>query len=655
MPDPAILFDALRLVRQARVSLSAPLAPGSLFPGLSVKEGTIARVELEVREGALDLEGAKVELLPALDGPLFTHVKEVGFGADRRLAVRIGGFPDLKLGPPVPARVDALADWLRDGLPGTFGVRVFGVKVGSVSSERVAELGPDPRALLQDPNTPGAPQLEGVRVQVTDVVLDEGVLLLGPLGRIRIGCDAGGTLEVEGGELHLEADLRWSDTFLTHGDFNVSDAEGRGRLSIDVRWNQDEPALQARVESLSLRTGAFEGKLRNGDFVRLTSAHCEGGTIALSTPGNGELPRVSAELPRAGGSLERAKVTLPFEGRPTPIEARDSSFEGHVHLSEGSLRIGGEVTVHGRIARFQPSAGVVALDLYDCELDGDAEISLDLEKGATLIGRGLRARTCMREAWLRGWLEQVRIDVADGSTAELDLERLVLMPSGHMVVDGEGELSLRLHRMQVRQSRGQLEGDAARMEGRARVRLDTREGVELSEARMGLVVAHWGLELHLPVGIAGRADGRCSIQLGDARVDVERELFELEKLQDGRVRADITRGWVQLPSGQRIRVRDGSRMELSLRDARLTNHEGLSLHGQATVEARLEADDDLLTAIALVGLDLGEVRADRHLLKVTLDGVDLHPDGTFLLRNLRVGVQSDVETLSGRLVLEELT
>ncbi len=665
--DPAILFDALRLVRQARVSLSVPLAPGPLFPGLAVKEGTVARVEVQVRDGELDLPGATVELLPALDGPLFTRVKGIGFGANRRLAVRLGGFPDLQLGPPVPSRVEALSDWLRDGGPDELGVRLFGVKVGKVSAERVAKLAPDPVELLTEPQTPGAPQLEGARVQVTDVVLDEGVLLLGPLGRVRVGCEAGGSLELSGGEARLEADLRWSELHLTHERLKVADGEGRAVVRVEAQLagfhgerDGEAPTLtvHARLEDLQLRASEMHAHLPGGDFAELSLAHCAGGTVDVEwRSGSGSedgWPRFRCALPRAGGTLTKGRVTLPIEGRPVPVEAESSSFDGSIVATNDTLAVKGALTVHGRVAAFQPTAMAVSLDLYDCELHGDADVELDLQRGAVLRGRGLRGRTRIREARVQGWLEQVSLDVEDGSTAELELERLVLTPSGDAIVEGEGELALRLHRMFVRHQRATLEGDAARLEGRARVRLDTREGVELDRAQMALAAAHWGLGVTLGNGLSARMDGRYAMRLGGARVDVEREKFELDDVRDGNVRADITRGWVELPAGHRIRLRDGSRLELDLREAVLTNARGLTLRGPLSLSARLEADDDLLAAVALAGLDLGELRADRHHLRLTLDGLEVAPDGSFLVRNLRVGVQSEVDAVSGRLVMEEL-
>jgi hypothetical protein len=651
--DPALLLDALRLVRQARVDLTVPLVEGALSPGLKIRPGTVLRVELQVAEGQLDFEAARFELLPALDGPLFTGVKGLRFDDDHRLTLRIAGLPDVKLGPPLPARLDELAGWLKDGGPELLGVRLFGIRLGSVRRQTVASFAPTPTELLNGPDRPGAPLLEQARLSVTDVELGEGLLTLAGLGRVRVGPDAGGGLEAGDGQARLWADIHYCDLQLKHDPWELRDGAGRGRLCVEASWTADGVTARARLEDLALEAGPGRLAPHEGDFLALHSFATSGGTVELEWT-LGQPALLHAELPDAEGTLREGRVSLLLDGQPAVVEVEDSSWRGSLRVGPEDLALCGQVTLNARVPEFRPRADAVSLDIYDCVLTGDADLQVDLRRGVALRGRRLLGRTRIREAAVRGWLDHVEIDVEDGSRAELSISLLTLGPDGTLRVEGEGELDLRLCHMEVRDERARLEANGATAKGWAGVRLHTAEGVVLSDARMQLGAAHWSFEARTPAGYATRLDGDFGMQLGQGTVDVEQTACLLDPLRDGTVAGEVHRGHLELPGGERIRLRRGSRLQLQIDRGRLGAAVGAELSGALRLEARLEADADLLAALRLAGLEVGELRADEHHLTVDLAGLKLDERGGFRLFNVRVGVVSTMELVAGRLTLDEL-
>ncbi len=658
LPVLPVLLDALRLIRDARIALTVPLVEGSLFPGLAVRPGTTLRVSVQVQDGVLLLPHAQVELLPALDGPLFTQVKGLTFDDAGRLTVRIGGFPDLKVGPAIPMKVSDLADWLSEGLPERVGVRLFGMKLLRVETETVAQLAPEVRSLLFNPTQPGAPRFDQLRMSVTDVDLVEGTLLFGARGRVRVGSEAGGAIEVEGGELRLAADVHYCDLQLHGGEWSLEDGAGRALLEVTARYDCPEPELDVQLTRAQLRAGRTKVCPRPGEHLSATHFSTEGAHFEVKLRGN-TAPILQAALPRSEGALESGRVSLRFGDEDLVVELGPSSWRGAVSLGRSSFKLEGEVRVNGRIPELRPSAGAVALDVYDCELEGDAEVEVSFAQeagqGVLLRGRGLTARTRIRHASAAAWGNRLTVDLADdASSAELDVEELALRLDGHLRVLGEGELQVRIHHMHAGEARGQLAGEDARLQGRAKVSLDTRSGLKLGCGDMRLKAPHWSMRAQLPRGGALQLDGRCELVLDDAVVDATREGFVMDGLECAAVRGDIDRGWMGLPDGKRVRLRKGSAFSAKLDEGRLGTDRGAKLRGALRLELHFEADEDLLAATGLFGIELGELCADNHHLTVDLDALTLGPSGDFALENARLGLRSDVGSVSGRLPVEDL-
>lgn len=681
--DPLALLDT---VKDGRVTLEVPLKEGShRFGGheVTVKPGTRARVELEVKDGKIvprgeGRGGTSVSVSPPLDGPLWitgkgAYVERDGGPAKNqgKLMADLGGFFDLKVKKVDDLGLGAAVRQLT-GTPEEAS--------GATGAQKPKKRGDNGAADLLDTSRLRF-EVANVRLAGDAVDLGNAKLDLGPgselslsgtgqraelKGRVRV--DA---LSVQQEGLTLDAARGKADLSLTLAQRPAGDFDVRARvtgLEADVR------RLEAKADGAggdrlalgdaSLRDGAVDVRMRVGaDGAALSQVSAKGrfkgrAEGRLTVKDAEDDARLSFSTGRAEASFEvdgaRARVDGKLEGAQLEVTGLDAD-NGAASLKLDHARARGDVSlfvdtgtkslsaevratdVDVAIADYRGKSEGVAADLGRTEVKGDGTLRLGSDGGLSVEG-DLRVKGVVDDLKVDG--EQgapARFDVARGSTLEGRLRKLSVREG--LELDASASVNLALEGYEVKlpgvEAKGTatLRGSADVKVGDGAVRIDghTTAHVAIDEARvapggdaLSLDVAR-GSELTLALKQASYSHGPGGVQL---KLGAESHL-----------EATLGGGHVKVGDYE-AQLDKGSRARLDIQE--LSRGPG----GAPALKGRLEID----VGAAVEGGDASRpggvgVDADARA-KVVLDDVTLGQDGRLSAKSAEVSLDARIDRIT---------
>lgn len=646
----------LRFVRHARVELTVPLAPGTLLPGLQVMPGTTASVEVTVREGAVDLANARIQLLPPLDGPLFTRVDGLGVGADGRATLRVTGLPDVKLGPRLPAALSEIADGLeRADSTIDVGVRVFGIRLGSVEVSGAGAV--EAAQQLARGDAPGSPVLERARLGLLDVELQPGALELlpGVSARLAEGCafrlsgtaermEINGRLALEGVQLHA-------------GQLTVEDGEGSANVRVELDRRASEGwRWSARFEDALVRTGHAHVPGRGEDFLRFDALSVEGGLLELRDQRALNLDDLLRGLSFADthlhadhfdAQLSAGFITVAREGeRSSDVVLARSRLSGTLTSERGEAFIAGDLELDTRIRELHSPGESLALVLADSQLSGGARVRLSLDEGLHLRGGELRLVTAIEHARVRAMEGRLLLQAVQGSTADVAISTLLLTREGDLRLEGEGVFNFRMGPLELPVPQLELLRHDGKVRAQGAIMLDTRDGIELSDGKVLLEAEPFDASIQVGGRARLRADGHYKLKASSALVSVRKQQVRLAWGEGSTLSAELQRGTVMLPGGAELELRRGTRVAGKIARLEWTSKSRAHLEASGKLHVFLASERDLAEGARLFRVAVSRLSAGPQELEVSAGRLGFH-EGRFHVEDVQVGFTAHVEDLTG--------
>lgn len=648
------LASVLRLVRDATVSLSVPLQPGVLFPGLSVRPGTTARLQLEVRHGQFDLRGARLELTPALDGPLFVAVRGIGINADGRVTIRIFGLPDLQLGPKLPSSVEELAELIeRMHSDASLRVRVLGIPVAAVD----VDTGTSALShTIDSAQSPGAPLLDQLRIADAGLSLNAGMIRLAEWGEVEV--DDGTRLHARGTLQALRARAHVAFTSFTASVESARVEEARGSFDLSLELDRDPrelPRLAVTLEHGNIDTGRVAARRGNGDFANLSASSLREliGTVELcvdpiAAPAGARLtPRglvLRADVPRA--MIDSARVTVPFAQQSMPVELEHTEFSGQLRILGTRLRASGDVVTHAQLNGLRTLDRAMAVDVQHLSMDGPASIELDSGEGVRVRSRELRVRAHLEDGALRSLGDHLAVHFGTGSGFDLALEEAHILRSGHFTFRGHGEVAFKQVSLGFDSPRIRLRGGDAQVRIKSHVELDSRNGIGLENATVRVDVGELAGQLEQGERFALNLEGRNRFEgtITHGRIGLDVILFDCAP--GSKLTALIDRGGILLPGEVRVKIREGTRAHARFSPVRIGTDGPAALTASVHLDARLGIDDDAPQPLWWP-VQLTRLTGVGETLELEIEKLSLLEDGRFAIDGVRLGLNAKASRIEG--------
>jgi LysM repeat protein len=688
-------LQALDGVKDGKATITVPLQPGHYKAGghgFDVKPGTVARIEVEVKDGrivpARDAHdrptgrGTQITVDPPLDLPLWitgkgAYVKDKG-GSQAAFEADLGGWFDKKL-------VDLKSTKLKDVVGG----------LAADSSGKSHGGGSIPNGLIR------ADQVQfSAQVSMTDNVVKAGAATIDLAPGSRLTASGDGRHATLDGQVNLDrASLSEGGTQLklgagsahVHADFSTQ-ADGTMRLKTSVS------GVNARVDQLSLEHARKPGDT-DPDRLELANSQLSNGSLDLDAtfkPQTGSvLPAMTQSSVRlhgdAEGSLVGAKLTMPDAVDTADVRLGPGRYKGSLDIRPSGNKI--DVDIKGTTLDLRDLDGAkdgAKIGISSGHIEGDVHYTHDdANKDVTFSANARKV-----DFKIDGYQGHSDTDNVDFKSINVTGAGTVKLSPKGLDVDGDMHVAAAVNDLTIASRTGAggvdlgkgttLDGDATHFHsgGTAPIELTAKTSVDANVKSLDVNTA--GLSAKAHGTLKGTADlqiggGNASLVFHDSTANVTVDSAKLGsdtgamgldvakgstmKLNIAEGRFDSTAGRASgamslkpgssidatldsghmTVQGQRVELDKGSHARFDVTSLDAASGQSPALKGALTVDASVRTG--ALSGLQAAGIKVTTEGAATGKVKVSVPDVNMTSDGRVTYSNAHVALDAKVGNL----------